>query len=101
MDGANAAPNTTGAVSVPKTSPASSWTFTPSTATPIKHLVVIFQENVSFDHYFATYPHAENRPGEIPFTAYANTPAVAVTRASATRALARGKARILVLLGIA
>ena len=25
-------------------------------ATPIKHLVVIFQENVSFDHYFATYP---------------------------------------------
>jgi phospholipase C len=26
--------------------------------TPIKHIVVIFQENVSFDHYFATYPHA-------------------------------------------
>src|SRR5436305_1190476 len=26
------------------------------TATPIKHLVVIFQENVSFDHYFGTYP---------------------------------------------
>jgi phospholipase C len=25
-----------------------------ATATPIKHLVVIFQENVSFDHYFAT-----------------------------------------------
>jgi len=25
------------------------------TATPIKHLVIIFQENVSFDHYFATY----------------------------------------------
>ncbi len=24
-----------------------------NTATPIKHLVVIFQENVSFDHYFA------------------------------------------------
>jgi hypothetical protein len=24
------------------------------TATPIKHLVVIFQENVSFDHYFGT-----------------------------------------------
>jgi phospholipase C len=22
--------------------------------TPIKHVVVIFQENVSFDHYFAT-----------------------------------------------
>jgi phospholipase C len=28
------------------------------TRTPIKHIVVIFQENVSFDHYFATYPHA-------------------------------------------
>src|SRR2546429_6494873 len=29
-----------------------------STKTPIKHVVVIFQENVSFDHYFGTYPHA-------------------------------------------
>ncbi len=28
------------------------------TATPIKHLVVVFQENVSFDHYFGTYPNA-------------------------------------------
>jgi phospholipase C len=35
-----------------------------STATPIKHLVVIFQENVSFDHYFATYPEAANTSGE-------------------------------------
>ena len=26
------------------------------TATPIKHVVVIFDENVSFDHYFGTYP---------------------------------------------
>src|SRR5690242_9497039 len=26
------------------------------TTTRIKHLVVIFQENVSFDHYFGTYP---------------------------------------------
>ena len=34
------------------------------TATPIKHLVVIFQENVSFDHYFATYPNALNPGGE-------------------------------------
>src|ERR1700734_3550179 len=30
------------------------------TATPIKHLVIIFQENVSFDHYFGTYPVAKN-----------------------------------------
>ena len=26
--------------------------------TPIKHVVVIFQENISFDHYFGTYPGA-------------------------------------------
>ena len=45
------------------------------TRTPIKHLVVIFQENVSFDHYFATYPHALNPPGEPPFHAAPNTPA--------------------------
>jgi phospholipase C len=35
------------------------------TTTPIKHMVVIFQENVSFDHYFATYPVAQN-PGNVP-----------------------------------
>lgn len=35
-----------------------------ATATPIKHLVVIFPENISFDHYFATYPHAANTEGE-------------------------------------
>ena len=34
------------------------------TATPIKHLVVIFQENVSFDHYFGAYPNALNDAGE-------------------------------------
>ena len=28
----------------------------PLTATPIRHLVVLFEENVSFDHYFGTYP---------------------------------------------
>ena len=33
------------------------------TATPIKHVVVIFGENVSFDHYFGTYPHAANTDG--------------------------------------
>src|SRR5216683_901570 len=35
--------------------------------TPIKHVVVIFQENVSFDHYFATYPNATNPVGEPAF----------------------------------
>jgi phospholipase C len=46
------------------------------TATPIKHLVVIFNENRSFDHYFATYPNAGNPPGEIPFKASNRTPRV-------------------------
>ena len=48
----------------------------PPTTTPIKHVVVIFQENISFDHYFATYPHAENNPGETPFHAKDDTPRV-------------------------
>jgi phospholipase C len=47
-----------------------------STATPIKHLVVVFQENVSFDHYFATYPKAANPAGEPAFTAAPGTPSV-------------------------
>jgi phospholipase C len=47
-----------------------------ATATPIKHLVVIFQENVSFDHYFATYPKATNPPRERAFTALPGTPDV-------------------------
>lgn len=48
----------------------------PATSTPIKHLVVIFQENVSFDHYFGTYPYATNPAGEPAFHAAANTPSV-------------------------
>jgi phospholipase C len=44
-------------------------------STPIRHVVVIFQENVSFDHYFATYPNAANTDGT-PFTAKAATPLV-------------------------
>jgi phospholipase C len=46
------------------------------TATPIKHLVVIFGENESFDRYFGTYPNATNPPGEPAFTALPNTPAI-------------------------
>ena len=45
-------------------------------STPIRHLVVIFQENVSFDHYFATYPKAANPPGEPRFEARPGTPTV-------------------------
>ncbi|MGW1164459.1 phospholipase C [Streptomyces sp. NPDC002550] len=44
-----------------------------STATPIKHVVVLFDENISFDHYFATYPKAANTDGT-KFTASKNTP---------------------------
>ncbi|MFC8517245.1 phospholipase C [Streptomyces sp. NPDC057257] len=43
------------------------------TTTPIKHLVVIYDENVSFDHYFATYPKAANTDGTT-FKAAARTP---------------------------
>ncbi|WP_051951790.1 alkaline phosphatase family protein [Actinacidiphila yeochonensis] len=48
-------------------------TSTTSTTTPIKHLVVIYDENVSFDHYFGTYPQAANTDGT-KFTAAKNTP---------------------------
>ncbi|MCW2784174.1 MAG: alkaline phosphatase family protein [Marmoricola sp.] len=44
-----------------------------STTTPIKHVVVLFDENVSYDHYFGTYPTAANTDG-VPFTAAAGTP---------------------------
>jgi phospholipase C len=46
------------------------------TTTPIKHLVVIFQENVAFDHYFATYPKAANPDGEPHFSSSAHTPSI-------------------------
>ncbi|MFQ6271077.1 phospholipase C [Kutzneria viridogrisea] len=43
--------------------------------TPIQHVVVIFGENISFDHYFGTYPKAANTDGT-PFTAKPDTPKV-------------------------
>jgi phospholipase C len=43
-----------------------------ATTTPIKHLVVIFDENISYDHYFGTYPHAANTDGT-PFRASRRT----------------------------
>src|SRR5580692_3575840 len=45
-----------------------------ATKTPIKHVVVIFDENISFDHYFGTYPVAANPPGEPEFHATPETP---------------------------
>src|SRR5260370_7532450 len=46
------------------------------TTYPISHVVVIFQENGSLDHFFATYPVARNTVGEPPCQAKANTPTV-------------------------
>ncbi len=46
------------------------------TATPIKHIVIIFGENRSFDHYFGVYPNALNPKGEPQFHALPNTPTV-------------------------
>ena len=46
------------------------------TTTPIKHLVVIFGENQSFDHYFGAYPLALNPAGEPAFHARSGTPTV-------------------------
>jgi len=56
------------------------------TTTPIKYVVVIFQENNSFDHYFGIYPNAlypsgspvstQNPSGESPFVPLPNTPSV-------------------------
>jgi phospholipase C len=43
------------------------------TATPIKHLVIIYDENVAFDHYFGTYPKASNVSGEPVFRALPGT----------------------------
>ena len=65
----------------PAPAPTSSIPNTPqnalATKTPIKHVVVIFGENVSFDHYFGTYPKAANLGGGEPtFTAADGTPTV-------------------------
>src|SRR5580704_10008131 len=43
------------------------------TKTPIKHLIVVFNENRSFDHYFGTYPNAANVEGEPVFEPAKNT----------------------------
>jgi phospholipase C len=57
-----------------------------SPATPIQHLVVLFQENVSFDHYFGKYPNAKNPTGEPQFHATSDTPPVnGLTEALLTR----------------
>jgi phospholipase C len=57
-------------------SSATSPTGLPASTTPIEHVVVIFPENESFDHYFGTYPKAVNGAGEPAFTAVSGTPSV-------------------------
>jgi phospholipase C len=59
----------------PQTVPMALYRDTNDTSTPIKHLVVIFEENESFDHYFGTYPYAANTDGT-PFVAKPGTPTV-------------------------
>ncbi len=44
------------------------------TKTPVKHVVVLFQENISFDHYFGTYPYAANPESEPQFHSAPQTP---------------------------
>ncbi len=47
------------------------------TATPIKHVVILFQENVSFDHYFGTYPSAiKDSAGNVVFRPKEGTPRI-------------------------
>src|SRR5580698_5667364 len=54
---------TPGSVPVPGKAAASAYRLVASTTTPIKHVVVLFDENESFDHYFGTYPKAANTDG--------------------------------------
>ena len=63
-----AAATTTGAKAPLTLANIANYTDNLPTATPIKHLVIIYGENVSFDHYFATYPHSTNPSGEPSFS---------------------------------
>ncbi len=76
------------------------WAAAPPNATPIQNIqniVVIFQENNSFDHYFGAYPNAlyasgepvnETYPvGESPFVALPNTPSANGIHSSRERAV--------------
>ena len=62
----------TNAAGAQSSRPAARASATASATTPIQHLVVIYQENVSFDHYFGTYPNATNTSGT-PFYAAPKT----------------------------
>ncbi len=65
-----------GSIAVPAGAQTAAAPSTPGTTTPIRHVVVIFQENVSFDHYFGTYPKAANPQGQPSFIPKPGTPTV-------------------------
>jgi phospholipase C len=86
------------AASVALASPQASPTYSPpsqqtltfgGSKTPITHVVEIFQENVSFDHYFGTYPNAANTDGQA-FTPRPGTPAVDGLPPATSRSLPPG-----------
>jgi phospholipase C len=64
------------AVPVPATVPGAVYRPAAAAKTPIKHLVVIFDENISFDHYFGTYPKAKAKANGSPFHAKTGTPKI-------------------------
>lgn len=66
LSGCSSGPSTITSVTTPAVVPTTS-------AQAIKHVVVIFGENISFDHYFGTYPNALNLPNETKFAAAAGT----------------------------
>ena len=70
-----AAGQTAGSAAVPATAPASQYRVVAPTSTPIKLVVVLFDENESVDHYFGTYPNAANTDGSA-FHAKPGTPKV-------------------------
>ena len=67
--------DTANSAATPATAPASYYKVVAGTRTPVKHVVVLFDENISFDHYFGTYPDAANTDGS-PFQARPGTPKV-------------------------
>ena len=63
------------AAPAPVKASASEYKIVAPTSSPIKHVVVLFDENESFDHYFGTYPNAANTDGTA-FHAKPGTPRV-------------------------
>ncbi len=64
------------AIGISMASASSSNSALTAATTPIEHVVVIFPENISFDHYFGTYPNAANPAGQPQFHALPGTPGV-------------------------